>query len=53
MLCTEGLDGEVVDEAAGIEEGGDGMLEMVAATIAVDKRNELGLYLSTQWQLRQ
>ena len=48
VLRTEGLDGEVVDEAAGFEEAGDGMPEYLAPARAAEKRNELGLFLSTQ-----
>ena len=53
VLQTEGLDGEAIDDVPGFDDGGEGMPEMVAAERAAEKRNELGLYLSMQRQLRQ
>ena len=56
VLRNEGLHGEVVDEGAGEEDGGDGLVEIaedgmpnaVAAVVATDKRAELGNFLTTQ-----
>jgi len=46
VLWAEGLDGEIEDENAGVEDGSDILIEPPLVTSAEDKRNDLGLFLS-------
>ena len=50
ILRTEGLDGEVLDEVADVEDGAREVQEVVEQEEATDKRNALGLWLNAQRQ---
>jgi hypothetical protein len=48
VLCTKGLEGEVVDEDPGPPEVADGIQDDVGVAQASIKRTELGVYLALQ-----
>ena len=50
ILRTEGLDGEVLDEVADVEDGAREVQEVVEQEEATNKHNALGLWLSAQRQ---
>ena len=52
VLRNEGLDGEACDDNAGFEEAAEVAMEPPTATLAFDKRNQLGVFLSLQRQLQ-
>ena len=53
VLRYEGLDGEACDDNVGFEEVVEVAMEPPTATLAFDKQNQLGVFLSLQRQLQR